>query len=439
MKRDLEQHLLRWKKHPFRKPLIIRGARQVGKSWLVDHFSKHFDHYVTVNLDTHTDLKELFINTRDPQLIIEKLRILSGGPLEPGKSLIFIDEIQESVEALKALRYFKEKCPEYHVIAAGSLLDFSLEEIGTPVGRVQYMYLHPLSFAEFLTAMDKDSLRKHLLSYDMRAPLDNIFHTELNELLRHYMWLGGMPAVIDAWIKSKNPTYCLEIQDEIVTGYRDDFPKYAKKYQLPRVTEVFNSIPHQLGKKFKHTAVNKEIKSRDLKDALLLLEKAGIAKIFYHSDAQGYPLAAGQNQSKAKVFLHDIGLVQRMLGLNLAEWISQPLHCQHLGSIAEQFVAQEYIAYTSTITSPELFYWHREGKNRNAEVDFLFNVDSRIVPVEVKSGRQGGLKSLALFLEEHPDSPKGLKICEQPFMQQSNYLQIPFYAIEGWLAKDSMR
>ncbi|MEE9451881.1 MAG: ATP-binding protein, partial [Gammaproteobacteria bacterium] len=365
----------------------------------------------------------------DTQQILEKIRLYTGKKIEYGKTLLFLDEIQECPLALKMLRYFKERCPELHVIAAGSLLDFLLEKISMPVGRVQFLYCYPLSFGEFLTASDRSDLREYIRSED----IDPSIHIRLLELLKTYMWLGGMPAVVDAWLKLADAEKCCSLQDRIITAYQQDFLKYAKKNQIRNVESVFLSIPKQLGNKFKYTSVDNTGKSQSLKNALSLLFMAGISYPCFHSSGQGHPLGANKNEKRFKVFFFDVGLAQRIMGLTLKDWVTAPIDVKYLGAVAEQLIAQEYIAYSNPEKPYELYYWHREEAGSNAEVDFLFLKDKLIIPVEVKSGVKGGMKSIKQFLNTHPHSKYGLKI-SQGIKQQNQHMQeISLYGLEAWL------
>ncbi len=431
MKRMLTKELEIWKTHPLRKPLILRGARQVGKSYLVSEFGKTFSNCVTLNFERDPKAKGLFQDSKDPLKLVSMLSAYTGQSIVPGETLLFFDEIQECEAALQSLRYFKEELPTLHVIAAGSLLDFTLHRIGLPVGRVQFMYLHPLSFGEYLEATGQSELHAHLSTNAIAAPL----HEKLLGEIRHYAWLGGMPAVVQAWCNHQNVQFCQEIQDQILQAYRQDFEKYAKKHQVIRVNQLFDQVGSQLGQKFKYSKVDDSVRSQVLKEALDLLSKAGIVHIAYHSAAQGLPLSANIDRQKFKVFFFDIGLLQRLQGLNLKEWLLAPLSVTYMGALAEQWVAQEYIATTSVTTPPELFYWQREARQSNAEIDFVFSQQHKMIPVEVKSGSKGRLKSLALFLETHPHCPEALVISENPAWQQGSLQGIPFYALESWLKK----
>lgn len=428
MHRDRLKDLETWKNDPLRKPLILRGCRQVGKSWLVREFSKQFDSFVEINFEKNKLIHSLFANDLNIDSILEKLVLYTHTKIVPGKTLIFFDEIQACEGALQSLRYFKEDRPDIHIIAAGSLLEFALNKYGIAVGRFQFMYLYPLSFAEYLSVLGLGDIREFLLKQEN----DNYISQQLIEHLKNYMWLGGMPAVVDAWIKESDPVICQEIQDEIIESYQIDFNKYAKQHEITHVTQVFESIPALLGKKFIYSQVTEHARSEAIKNALGLLETAGIAIPCYHTSAQGMPLAATQNNKKFKVFYFDIGIAQRLLGLDIKQWSLNPLKLINQGEIAEQFVAQEMLAYAAPNKKATLHYWHREAKSSNAEVDFIAIKDGQIIPVEVKSAHKGSMKSLQLFLESHPETKYGLKISMGNFAKQEHLIEIPLFAIESW-------
>jgi len=435
MKRDRLNDLRKWRHDRHRKPLILRGCRQVGKTWLVGEFAKEFDSYVVINFEKDKLVHQYFSADLHINTLLEKLSIQARTKIVPGKTLLFFDEIQTCEGAIQSLRYFKEELPELHIIAAGSLLDFALNKLGIPVGRVQFMQLYPLSFAEYLTVLGFQENRDYLLE----GKNDPVIHQQLLDHLKNYMWLGGMPAVVDAWNSDRDPVVCQQIQDEIIESYQIDFYKYAKQYDIPHVTKVFERIPAMLGKKFIYSRVDNENRTEVIKNALLLLEVAGIAKRCFHTSAQLPPLGADYNDKKFKVFYFDIGIAQRLLGLDVKQWLLNPLQLSYQGEIAEQFVAQEIIAYSNFHKSCKLYYWHREAKNSNAEVDFVVMKEGEVVPVEVKSSKKGSMKSLQMFLQSHLNSTYGLKISEGSFSKQHNLVEIPLYALESYfLAKVEM-
>lgn len=428
MFRDRMNDLLNWRDAPNRKPLIIRGCRQVGKSWLVDEFAKNFSSYVKINFEKQMSVHQYFKGDLDVKTIIEKLSLVSHSKIKIGETLLFLDEIQECEQAIQILRYFKEELPKLHVIAAGSLLDFALNRLGIPVGRVQFMWLYPLSFGEFLSVMNRDDYRQYIFKQEHDAHL----HHELLDLVATYMWLGGMPAVVNAWRLEKDVTACQYLQDEIIESYQIDFHKYAKEKDIPHVSQTFAAIPAFLGRKFIYSKVNQDSRNEVIKNALLLLETAGIAHRCCHTSAQALPLAAEKNDKRFKVYYFDIGIAQRLLGLDVVQWQTKYHQQANQGAIAEQFVAQEMMAYSNFRKRMELYYWHREAKSSNAEVDFVVVKNGVIVPVEVKSSHKGQMKSLSIFLASHNHSDYGLKISKATFAQHQDLHEIPFYALESW-------
>jgi predicted AAA+ superfamily ATPase len=428
MKRDRLKDLELWRNDPHRKPLILRGCRQVGKSWLVREFGKQFDHFIEINFEKNKLIHQYFSSDLTIDSLLEKLSLYANSKIIPGKTLIFFDEIQACEEALRSLRYFKEDRPDLHLIAAGSLLEFALAQQGIAVGRVQFMYLYPLSFSEYLTNLGLGDIRCFLLKQEH----DSVIAQQLLDHWKNYLWLGGMPAVVDAWIADKDPTICQILQDEIIESYRIDFYRYAKQHEVGPVTHVFEAIPAKLGNKFIYSRVDPHLRTEAIKNALKLLEMAGIAILCHHSSAQKIPLGAMQDDKKFKVYYFDVGIAQRILGLDLRQWLLNPLQLANQGEIAEQFVAQEMLAYSAFHKQAKLYYWHREAKNANAEVDFVSIKDGKIVPIEVKSAHKGRMKSLQLFLETHPLFDYGLKIAMVPFSQHEHLVEIPIYALESW-------
>lgn len=428
MRRDHLEFLRKWRDDPIRVPLMIRGARQVGKSWLVSQFGQDFDHFMSINFEKDKRVHALFPEHIEIQKTVENLQGYTNISCIPGKTLLFLDEIQECPHAMRYLRYFKEELPELHVIAAGSLLEFTLEKLGVAVGRIDYLFLYPLSFMEFLSAVNREDLKEPILT----RKVDAASHEVLLDYLKTYMWLGGMPAVVDTWIKHKDYALCQRVQDRIIGNYEDDFHKYAKKNQVETVGIVFRSIGQQLGSKFRYSNVDSDLKTYPIKQGLHLLVKAGIAHLSYHTSGHVYPLKAEMNERSFKVFFFDIGIAHRLLGLDLAEWITNPMDMEYLGSSAEQLVAQEFIAYSNPSKQAELFFWHSETSSGNAEVDFLVAIKQTIVPVEVKAGVKGGMKSLKVFFNSHPKSTLAVKISKGNFSCHGNLEEIPLYGIAGF-------
>ena len=434
MKRDLTKTLSDWAKSKKRKPLILRGARQVGKTWLAREISKEFDFYLEVNFERNPELNVFFKGNFDVLEINRNLSNYFGKKIIPGKTLLFFDEIQNCPQAITALRYYYEELPELHIISAGSLLEFELRKISIPVGRISFIYVYPLSFGEYLDVSGNSSLRKMLLENDQKKLADP-FHIKLLNEIRNFTLIGGMPEVVDTFINSGIIENCINIQTDILHTYKTDFNKYAKESLIKYMTSVFNSIPHQSGNKFKYSKVSDTLKSKYLKEALTLLEMAGIAYKVYHSSSNGIPLAAEINRSKFKVLFFDIGLAQRLLKLDYKKVILNPdISKINNGTIAELLVGLEIISNSNHREEPLLHYWHREAKSSNAVIDYIISIDEEIIPIEVKSGSTGRMKSLKIFMSMKK-SKLGIKISKSPYSFFENILAIPFYGIEAFIKK----
>lgn len=431
MKRDIEQQLKAWKDQPNRLPLLIRGPRQVGKTYVVEQFGKEFfENIVLVNFELHPRMKQCF-ESLDPPEILNKLRLVTGLDIISGKTLLFLDEIQECPQAIMSLRYFKEKMPELHVIGAGSLLEFALreEDFRMPVGRVQFIYLGPFSFGEFLGALNHDQLRGYLAEIKLTDPADPVVHEKLLELLRKYFILGGMPAVLQEYLTSGNLKVCQNIQSGILETYRSDFGKYAKKVQHKYLQRLFESAPCLVGQAFKYVYVDPHVKSRELKQAFDLLVLAGLIHQVYATSASGLPLGFQIREQKFKIIFLDVGLAQNACGLQVEINFNKDLLQINAGSVAEQFVGQELLAYGDAYTRENLYFWARSKRGSMAEVDFVINVGAKILPLEVKAGKTGTLKSLQLFMEEKKAS-LGIRVSQHPLSYHDNVLSVPLYMVE---------
>ncbi len=432
MKRLTLQYLQRWRLRIKRAPLLVRGARQVGKTWLIREFAKNFRSFVEINLESdveyHQPFREFF---GKPDDLIRTLSLLSGKKITPGETLLFLDEIQASKEVLLALRYFKEKLPTLHVIAAGSLLEFTIQDLSFPVGRIEFFHLFPLNFEEYLLALGREDLLSAVREADASKPLPVSVHQLLLEEVSHYGLMGGMPEVVSAYVETKDLSEVQVLQQRLISNFREDFYKYAKRAQLELLRKLFDGIPRLLGQKFKYSHVDPEVRSREMGIALDLLVDAGLAYKIRHTSAQGIPLASQVKESKFKVFALDIGLALRLLGLNLSQLFPERKSLlANRGALAEQFVAQEILSYTPDNDTPRLHYWHRESKSSQAEVDFVIEREASIMPIEVKSEKGGRMKSLNLFIQEHQKFVKSaLKISSENFQSHGLISTYPFYAV----------
>ena len=431
MKRDIERELFNWKEHKDRLPLLLRGARQVGKSYIVEEFGKKvFKNTVVVNFEYRPELKHCF-TTLDPIEIINKLQLLMGVTIEAEKTLLFLDEIQECPNAIMALRYLKEKYNGLAVIGAGSLMEFALNspDFRMPVGRVQFIYLEPLSFGEFLTASGNEQLRHHLQEIRLNSKFDDAIHQKLMDLLRIYLIVGGMPAVVKEYLEAKNFLSCQRIQNSLLQTYRSDFGKYARSSGHKYLQKVFNEVPRLVGGRIKYSNIDPDSKSRDIKQALNLLKLAGIICPVYATAASGLPLGAQTNETKFKLNFLDVGLMQNACGLQTELTLTNDLIQINAGAVTEQFIGQELRAYSDSYSEHSLFFWTRDKKSSSAEVDYVVAMDSLILPVEVKAGKTGTLKSLKLFIEEKKSS-FGIRFSQEKLSLYDKVLTLPLYMAE---------
>ena len=427
MKRTIDQILKQWKDSRVRQPLLIRGARQVGKTYSVTAFGKReFENIVTVNFEEQPELNRCFSDF-DPKAIIDRLSILTREPIRPGQTLLFLDEIQECPKAITALRYFDEKLPELHVIGAGSLIEFVLraEDFRMPVGRIQNMYMYPMSFGEFLMAVGEEGLLNHIRSIDLKTGMAPVFATRLEQLFRQYLLVGGMPRVVDAFRKNVLMDELHRLQSGLIRTYTDDFAKYASTAKHKYLKEVYVSAPKMVGRRYKYSNVNPNIESKFLKEAIGLLCDARLLFKICHSSGAGVPLLATVNERKFKVASLDVGLMQNALDIQNAIILDDAIMQINAGGIAEQFVAQELLACANPYADKKLHFGAREARGSNAEVDFLTEIDGMPIPVEVKAGARGSLKSMRLFLKKYPKTPLGIRYSMHELSYIDQILSIP--------------
>lgn len=398
MKRIAEGYLETWIEKKRRKPLILRGARQTGKSTLVRMFaSKNGLLLNEINLEQHLYLDDVF-KTLDINTIIRELEAVIGSNLQHPGSILFLDEIQATPHALQALRYFFEDKPEIPVIAAGSLLEFTLSNhsFSMPVGRIEYYHIGPMTFKEFLHEIDS-SLLKHITQFDFSNKIPETAHKKLLKKQREYFFTGGMPEAVLVYKENGSITEVIDVQRSIVETYLDDFSKYGRQIDLPLMQKVFRYIPRALGKKVKYTNIAKEKKSKKIKEVIDLLVNARICHKVYHSHSNGVPLLAEINENIYKLIFMDIGIVNHICG-NDWRTIQSFMESELIneGGLAEQFTGQHLLALKNE--APILCYWLREKKSANAEVDYIISQANKVLPVEVKSGKSGSLKSLQQFV-----------------------------------------
>ena len=436
MKRHIFQYLAEWRQSSIRKPLIVRGARQVGKTHVVRQLGEEFDYFIEANFERTGELKSLFQENLDPKVICEKLELIFNKKIIPQKTLLFFDEIQACPAAIIALRYFYEEMPELHVIAAGSLLDFAIEQVGVPVGRISFCYMHPMSFMEFMIATGNDLFAKEILRHTSNETLNEAIHKKALKLLGEYMLVGGMPEAVFHWINKRDIKACNEIHHAIINSYRQDFEKYAKKNQLKYIELIFDRIPAMICEHFKFSQLTPDYQKRELAPCLDLLIKAGVTQKNIYSACNGIPLGAEANPDKFKLIFLDVALTQAMLGLDLRNWILDPEEAlQHInkGKIAEAFIGQELLAYSSVSVQPSLYYWQRSSSGSMAEVDYVISLERNIIPVEVKGGKGSTLRSMHAFLQAKEAANIGLRFSTQNYSIYEKIHSYPLYAVAGAL------
>jgi predicted AAA+ superfamily ATPase len=444
MKRSELNYLKNWKDKKTRKPLVIRGARQVGKSYLVRQFAQIYAlDILEINFELNDDYIACF-QSKDPKQIITLLELKASQKVISGKTLIFLDEIQAAPQVLASLRYFYEILPQLHIIAAGSLLDFILEEhsFSMPVGRIEYMHLGPLNFKDFLKGIEKEQLVKFIEEYHLSTPFPIVIHDELMKMFKLYLAIGGMPEAIQVYKDTGSLLEVDMIKQSILLSYRDDFSKYGRRFKHSIIQKVFQKLSFQIGQKLKYVNLDSNEKSSDLKNALHLLELARIYYPVYHTAANGIPLRAQTNEKIQKPLFLDVGLLSKACGVNYAEIeAADEVTLINSGSLCEQFIGQHLLYAKPSYEEPELFYWCREKRQSSAEIDYILNYGSKIIPVEIKAGKTGTLKSLHVFIQEkqlnygvrfNADTPSE---CEIPISLPGasgkfRLLSLPLYMVE---------
>ena len=402
LNRKIDHFLMEWKAETDRKPLLLRGARQVGKTSAIKNFSSNFKYFLSVNFDERRDYVKVFETINGIEDVCEQLSLITGTPIIAGETLVFFDEIQVSVQALQMLRYFYEKMPELHVIAAGSLLEFALEEIPAfGAGRVRSVFMYPFSFEEFLVAIGESALIPKMLQADYQHPLQIVIHQKLSGLYKKFLLIGGMPEAVRAYVKGDSILNIQRVLNDLIIALEADFAKYKKRFPGGRLTEVFRAIAYQTGQKFTYSYDKGSLSNVQIKEAIRLLSMAGIVYPVIHTAANGIPLGAEINPKKIKYLLYDTGIFQRLLGLELGDMMIQDdFTAINKGNIVELSVGLELIKNTDPFEPAHLYYWHREAQNSQAEVDYVIQSGNEIYPIEVKSGTKGSMQSMYLFMKE---------------------------------------
>jgi predicted AAA+ superfamily ATPase len=403
----------------------------------VRNFAHNYPNFIELNLEDRADLHELFQHNLDPKRLLTDISLITSKLIKPGETLLFIDEIQACPRAILALRYFYEQIPDLHLIAAGSLLDFAIEEVGVPVGRVNFLRMYPLTFLEFLWALDEKLLADAIIKQSPTAAFTDSIHQKALRLFGEYIAIGGMPEAVKLWRDNRDYQQCLQFHHDLISAYRQDFEKYASRNEIKYVEHLFQKTALQLGEKFRFSKVSGDFRKRELEPALQLLHKANVINKITHTSAQGLPLDAGVQPDDFKVIMLDVALTQALLGQTAENWILNPKE-QFLnkGEIAEAFVGQEILGYNNPRKDHILYYWRREKRTSQAEIDYVDLIDNNITPIEVKAGKGGTLKSLHRFLDEHESSPIGVRFSTQNYSVYEKIYSYPLYAVSACINLD---
>lgn len=425
MKRLIENKLLDWKQSTRRKPLIVRGARQVGKTWSIKNFGeRYYKNVVTIDFEKEREFHTFFDKSLDPGIIIQSIEIIKKTRIVPGKVLLFFDEIQSCPRAITALRYFYEEMNEIHVIAAGSLLEFSLSEISFPVGRIQFLNMYPMTFSEYLMAIENVTALEIINSRP--KPLPEPIHESLLSELRTYFIIGGMPESIKVFRENRSVTNSFDVHKELIATFQADFSKYAPYADKHCLSDVFKNVAKNIGNQIKYTHLSESFSSPTIKKAFETLLNAKIIRKVPSVSTITPPFQLNISLKKFKALLLDIGLWQHLSGIaDYFELTKADLSNVCKGALAEQFVGQEL----ACATDGNLCYWSRDKKGSGAEVDYVISLNATPYPIEVKSGKAGSLKSMHMVLKNYPDCTSGIVFSTRPFetLAAQKLIFLPLY------------
>lgn len=436
--RSIDKYLLDWKNELRHKPLLLRGARQVGKSSAIRQLGKTFKYLVEVNFERDREIASVFTGNLRPKEITARLSAFYGTPIVPGETLLFLDEIQACSEAIHSLWFFCEDYPELHVIAAGSLLEFALKKMTSfGVGRVRSLFLYPMSFDEFLVATGHESWIQIKQNASPQNPVFEALHGKLVEAFRNYLMIGGMPEAVNVWIETGDYLKCQQIQDDIMLTYEADFSKYEEKVDPVLLRQTLHSVALQIGNKFVYSQVQGNYRSEKIKDALELLIDAGLIRPTLHTAANGIPLGAEINPKFVKYIFLDSGLLLRLLGLENTSGQSEmsklilvgtASDLVNKGHITEMVAGLELLKYSTPTQRHDLYYWQNLSRGAQAEVDYILVKNAKVVPVEVKAGTTGSMKSMYQFMSDK-QLAYGIRTSLENFGALEKIDIIPLYAL----------
>lgn len=438
--RNIDKHLLEWKKENNHKPLLLRGARQVGKSSAIRQLGKSFKYFVEVNFERDKEITSIFKGNLKPKEIASRLSAFYGIPIIPNETLLFFDEIQACHEAIHSLWFFYEDYPELHVIAAGSLLEFALKKMTSfGVGRVRSLFMYPMSFDEFLFANGNTAWVEAKQNSTPDNPIFDALHSKLVESFRNYLLVGGMPESVSNWIETGDYLRCQQIQDDIILTYEDDFSKYEERIEPMLLRQTLHSIASQIGNKFVYSNVQGNYRSEKVKEALELLKDAGLIKAVVHTAANGIPLGAEINDKFVKYIFLDSGLLLRLLGFENTNGQSEiskliltgtAAELVNKGHITEMVAGLELLKYNSPTQRHDLYYWQNLSRGAQAEVDYVIARNMKVVPLEVKAGTSGSMRSMYQLMSDKK-LDYGIRTSLENFGKINNIDIIPIYALSN--------
>jgi len=435
LNRLIDKELLYWKNEKEHKPILLRGARQVGKSSSVRKLAEKFDFYIEVNFEKDYKIHNYFASDFNVKEICDQISIHYKTPITPNKTLLFFDEIQACPRAISALRFFYEDYPELHVIAAGSLLEFAFENLPSfGVGRIDSIFMYPFSFQEFMNACGENLLWNEICKSSPEKPLFSVLHESSITLLKKFLVLGGMPAVVAKYVQNRDTLAAQNELDKLIISLKSDFSKYKLRVPELRISSVFEAVVKQSGGCFNYAKVD-NLHFRQTKESLELLKKAGIVIPIINTSAHGIPLGAGANFKKQKMLLLDTGIFQRILGIDIVDLIlSNDFEVVNKGFIAEQFAGLELLKSSSCFMPMDLYFWTHDNSQSRAEVDYVIQQNEKIIPIEVKAGTSGKMQSMHLFLKEK-NSEYGIRTSLENFATYDKIKVYPLYAIGNLISK----
>ncbi len=426
MERLILKELIKWKESKYRKPLILKGARQVGKTYILKQFGKeNYRNVAYFNFDHDKDLYNLFENTKDPKRILEQLAFICGKAIIPNETLIIFDEIQECPNALNSLKYFQEEANVYHIVCAGSLLGIRLSHTSFPVGKVEFMNMYPMTFSEFLIADGCKNLVEYMKSIDKIEKIPDIFFNQLEEKLKAYFIIGGMPEAVYSWVNEKNIEMVNNIQENILKAYESDFSKHTQNSEANKISLIWNSIPSQLAKenkKFLYQTIKEGARAREYENALNWLNDANLIYKIYNVNKADFPLKAYNNLNCFKIYINDVGLLRRMANLDSRIIIEgNKLFEEFKGAFTENYVLN--VLKTIFEDTPNYFTFDRH------EIDFMIQSNNRIIPIEVKSNKTMKNTSLTRYNEKF-NNYISIRFSMNNLVKDEKILNIPLFLIE---------